>query len=358
MIIGIDAREGIQKQRAGKGEYVYQLIDKLILHTEHQFILFLDDNIPTEWQRSNVKPVVIKTKALLWQFLMLFYLEIKRPVDVYFSTTSLILPALVRSVPVVTVVMDFVSFIFPDQHNTKAVMLEKIWMRPALRYSRKIITISEHTKQDAIRLFKINPQKITVTYLAASFVSTPEIYPLPYTNIVLCVGTLEPRKNIERIIAAFNMVKTELPETQLVLVGRWGWHKDGIGQAIRQSQYQEDIHVLDHVTANQKQSIYKQAEVLVFPSLYEGFGLPPLEAMATGIPVIASRTSSIPEVVGDASILVDPYNTKEIAEAIKEALKNNELRAELKMKGLERVKLFTWENTTNQTLKILQTVGK
>lgn len=358
MIIGIDAREGVRKQRAGKGEYVYQLVNKLILHSEHQFILFIDDDLPLEWRLPNVKAVVIKTRVLLWQFKVFLYLELKRPVDVYFSTTSLILPALVRSVPVVTAIMDFISFIFPDQHNSKAVMLERIWMRPALRYSRKIIAISEHTKQDAIKLFGINPNKINVTHLAASFSYPKEVFPLPYSEIILCVGTLEPRKNLERVVEAFNIIKPEFSLAQLVLVGRWGWYKEKLQQAIMQSPYQKDIHILNQVTSTQKQSIYEQAEILVFPSLYEGFGLPPLEAMTVGVPVIASRISSIPEVVGDAGILVDPYNTPEIAEAMKQVLQNNSLRAELKIKGIERAKLFTWENTANQTLKILQEVGK
>jgi len=353
MIIGIDAREGAKRQRAGKGEYVYQLVSHIIKHPEHRFVLFLDSDPPSEWQRANVKLVVWKTGALLWQKLMFWYLEICRPVDVYFSTTSLILPAIVRSVPVITALMDFVSFLFPARHDLKAVLLERMWMRPALRYSRKLIAISNNTKQDAIKLFKVNPDKISVIHLAPSLAATEENYPLPYRKIVLGVGTLEPRKNIERLVSAFNQVKAEIRDATLVLVGRWGWQSAGIKGVIAASPVKSDIHVLEDITSAQKPSIYKQAAVLVFPSLYEGFGLPPLEAMAMGVPVITSNVSSLPEIVGDAAIMVNPNSVEAIAGAIKQVLQNPVLAAELKRKGLARAQIFDWETVASQTLAIL-----
>lgn len=353
MIIGIDAREGARDQRAGKGEYVYQLVSHIIKHPEHQFVLFLDIDPPSEWQRANVKLVVWKTRALLWQKLMFLYLEICRPVDVYFSTTSLILPAIVRSVPVVTALMDFVSFLFPARHDLKAVILEKMWMRPALKFSKKLIAISDNTKQDAIKLFKVNPDKISVIHLAPSLAATEENYPLPYRKIVLGVGTLEPRKNLERLIAAFNQIKLTLPDATLVLVGRWGWQSTEIKKAINSSPFQPDIHVLTGITNQQKKSIYQQAAVLAFPSLYEGFGLPPLEAMACGVPVIAANTSAVPEVVGDAAILIDPLSVDAIAQGLTQVLQNPTIAAGLKSKGLARVQLFTWEMTAQKTLAVL-----
>ncbi|MFA5967363.1 MAG: glycosyltransferase family 1 protein [Patescibacteria group bacterium] len=358
MIIGIDAREGIKDQRAGKGEYVYQLVGRLIQNRQHQFKLFLDADLPLEWKQANVQPIVFKTNALLWQKIMFWYLELWRPVDVYFSPTSLILPALVRRVPVVTAVMDFVSFILPERHKLKALILERIWMRPALRYSQKIIAISEHTKQDAIRLFKVNPAKIAVTPLAPSFGSSEKPYPLPYTKIILGVGTLEPRKNLERLVAAFNLIKAEVQEATLVLVGRWGWQSDGIKKAIATSPYGKDIHILEDVNNTQKKSIYQQAAVLAFSSLYEGFGLPLLEAMACGTPVVAANTSSVPEVVGEAALLVDPASITELATAIQKVLQDDRLAADLKSKGQAQAQLFSWEATATQTLQVLMETQK
>ena len=358
MVIGIDAREGAKSRRAGKGEYVYQLITALIPNTQHQLVLFLDQDPPAEWKKSNVRCLVWKISAWAWQWRVFWYLELLRPVDVYLATTSLIIPALVRSVPIVTALMDFVSFLFPDQHNLKAVVLEKIWMRPALRYSRKLIAISENTKQDAVRLFRVEPHKITVTYLAASFSQDTKTYPLPRRPIILFVGTFEPRKNLERVIAAFNQIKPLVPEALLILVGHWGWQSQAIKQAIQENPYQADIKILTDVDNSQKRSVYQQAKVLVFPSLYEGFGLPPLEAMACGVPVITSRSSSLPEVVGDAGILVDPTSVGEIADALQKILLKPELAIALGQQGQIRAAQFTWSKTALRTLKILEDVGK
>ena len=353
MIIGIDAREGVREHRAGKGEYVYQLVSQLIRHSEHQFVLFIDADPPSSWMQPNVRGVGWKTGAILWQLKMWWYLETSRPVDVYFSPTSLILPALLRRVPVVTALMDFVSFIFPNQHNLKSVILEKMWMRRALKSSRELIAISESTKQDAMKLFKVSPDKISVIYLAPSLSPEEENYVLPEGKIILDVGTLEPRKNIERLVAAFNQVKSEIKEAKLILVGRWGWQSDSIKLAVTASPFSSDIHILNEINNAQKKSIYQQADVMVFPSLYEGFGLPPLEAMSLGVPVITSKVSSLPEVVGEAAILINPQSVEEIAEAIKRVLQNPELAAELKHKGLARAGLFSWTKTADQTLDVL-----
>lgn len=353
MIIGIDAREGVRAQRAGKGEYVYQLVNQIIHHDEHKFILFVDGNPPHQWQRANVRIINFPTGAWLWQFLMFWYLEILRPVDVYLSTTSLILPALVRSVPVITALMDFVSFLFPASQTKKTVILERMWMRPALIYSRHLIAISKHTKADATKLFGTNPDKISVVYLAPGLTQPAADYPLPEGKIILSVGTLEPRKNIERLVAAFDQVKLAVPEAILVVVGRWGWHSDKIRQALAASPWQKDIKILLEVNDAQKISIYQQAQVLVFPSLYEGFGLPPLEAMALGVPVVTSNRASLPEVVGDAALVVDPTSTTEIAQAIQQILQNPGLAQDLVIRGLARAELFTWAKTANLTLQVL-----
>lgn len=358
MIIGIDAREGVKVNRAGKGEYAYQLVGHIIKHSSHQFVLFLDTDLPNEWRGENVRGVVFRTNALLWQVAVFWYLELLRPVDVYLSTTSAILPALLRSVPVVMAVMDFITFLFPDQHQRKAVILEKIWLRPALRYARKLIAISEHTKQDAVRLFVVDPDKIIVVPLAPSFSPQSVDYPLPDAPIILHIGTLEPRKNLVRLVAAFNQIKSAIPKALLVLVGRWGWHNENIRQAIADSPFRSDIRVLETVSNEQKKSVYQQAAVLAFPSLYEGFGLPPLEAMAVGTPVVAARTSSVPAVVGEAAILIDPLSVEEIAQGIQRVLQDPQLAADLRTRGLAQAAKFNWETTAEQTLQVLLAVKK
>ncbi|MFH1088620.1 MAG: glycosyltransferase family 1 protein [Patescibacteria group bacterium] len=358
MIIGIDVREGVKKIRAGKGEYVYQVVSELIRANQHKFVLFSDQPIPLEWKRANVKTKIWPTHPLIWQILVWLYLDFTHPVNVYFSPTSLIVPALVRRVPVVTAVMDFVSFLFPTTHNTKSVLLERMWMRPALANSRRIIAISEATKRDAVKLFKIKPDKIEVTLLAASFSQQDEQYPLPTGPVVLFVGTFEPRKNLVLLVKAFNQVKKDVPTAKLVMVGRWGWQSGELRQEIESSPYKKDIYIFNNVAPEQKRSVYRQAKVLVFPSLYEGFGLPPLEAMSLGVPVVVSNIASLPEVVGDAGILITPNSTEELYQAIKNILTNTDLANTLSQKGRDRSQQFNWGRTSHDTIKILEEVGK
>lgn len=353
MIIGIDAREGAKNQRAGKGEYVYQVVSGLVKHDEHRFILFLNRDPLPKWKRNNVRFVILKLPSFAWQLGIFLYLEFLRPVDIYFSTTSAIIPALLRSVPTVTTLFDFVSFLFPGQHNRKAVLLEKLWMPLAMRFSRKLIAISGHTKADAVKLFRINPDKINIALLAPSLNNIGEDIKITGENIILFIGTLEPRKNLVRLIEAFNKLRNDRLNATLILVGKWGWQNQAIKQAIDSSQFKQDIKVLGYLKNINKNSLYKQAKVFAFPTLYEGFGLPPLEAMANGVPVITSNTSSLPEVVGDAAILVNPKETEEIYLALKKIITNPEVAHDLINRGYIQVKKFSWEDTVRKTLDIL-----
>jgi glycosyltransferase involved in cell wall biosynthesis len=350
MIIGIDVREGVKTGRAGKGEYVYMLVSALLKSTEHNFVLFADQTLPPDWQRPNVKAIIFKSPMIVWQLQTWLYLEFRKPVDVYFSTTSLIIPALLRGIPVVTTLFDFVSFLFPNTHQKKAIILERLWMKPAIRYSKKLLAISEHTKQDAMKLFHCSGEKIVVTPLAPSFNLQQEQIDLTGENIILFVGTLEPRKNLVRLIEAFNLLREDNIPAQLVLAGNWGWQSEDIKAAVENSPFKLDIKVLGYVSSNQKVALYRRATVFVFPSLYEGFGLPPLEAMSLGVSVITSNVSSLPEVVGDAGLLVDPLSVTELQKAIKRVLTDNEFREQLIVKGKARAEQFNWAITAVKTL--------
>ncbi|MEA1909979.1 MAG: glycosyltransferase family 1 protein [Patescibacteria group bacterium] len=358
MIIGIDVREGTRLQRAGKGEYVYRLTEKLIQNTKHEFVLFSDSDIPKTWAGPNTKFIVKKLPPMMWQLWMVWQLNTNPRVDVYFSPTSLIVPALVFKIPVVMAVMDFVSFVLPQTHNTKARILEKIWMNRALQNSRHIISISDSTKKDATKLFEVLESKITTIHLAASLPKEVTDLKWNYSRpIILHVGTLEPRKNLKRLVEAFGVVKKSQSSASLVLVGRWGWQSDQLKQAIKESEYTNDIHVLTNLDNTYTKSIYGEADLFVFPSLYEGFGLPPLEAMTLGVPVVASNSSSIPEVVGDAAVLVKPKSVPDMADKINLVLSDNNLQTNLKNKGLEQARQFSWGRTAEKTLSILENVS-
>lgn len=232
-------------------------------------------------------------------------------------------------------------------------------VKECLKWTDLILTISESSKQDIIEYLEVKPEKIWVTPLGSRYTKLPQIAPSlehlkPY---ILFVSTLEPRKNIKSLITAFNYLKkTQLIEHQLVLIGQKGWQYESIFEAIKTSPYQQDIHHLDYLTDDQVANFYAQAEVFAYPSIYEGFGLPVLEAMTLGTPVVTSDTSSLPEVTGDAAILIDPHEPLQLAEALLQVISNPQLRQSLIEKGKERVKLFSWEKTAKETLNAYRTL--
>jgi glycosyltransferase involved in cell wall biosynthesis len=231
-------------------------------------------------------------------------------------------------------------------------------LKQCLKWTDLIVTISQSTKQDIIDCLGVPSEKVYVTPLASRY--TPESFQ-PVQQIsksfaslkpyILFVGTIEPRKNLTRLIAAFNYLKQmHKIEHKLVLIGQKGWRYESIFMAIENSPWRYDIHHLDYLSDAEVAWFYSKADVFIYPSIYEGFGLPVLEAMTLGTPVITSNTSSLPEVAGDAAILIDPTDFGQISEAILQIISNDVLRQSFVEKGRERVKLFSWEKTAQDTL--------
>lgn len=226
-----------------------------------------------------------------------------------------------------------------------------------------ILTYSEYTKQDIIETLRVDEDKIRVIPLAAHEQYRPvedqkkvqtilTKYGLGEGSYIIYVGTIEARKNISRLVEAFHLLKQENPllEHQLVLVGGKLWMHEPIFEAISQLGLENSVKWLGHVPFEDLPSLLDGAELFIFPSLYEGFGLPPLEAMSCGTPVVCSHASSLPEVVGDAGLLFDPYRVKDIAETMHRVLIDSQLRYSLREKGLKRSRTFSWEKTAQATL--------
>jgi glycosyltransferase involved in cell wall biosynthesis len=226
-----------------------------------------------------------------------------------------------------------------------------------------IITISEHSKRDVMELLHVDESRIRVTPLAAHFQYQPETdpaktalvrrkYQLDAAPYLLSIGTLEPRKNHCRLIEAFHRYRLRHPADRhhLVLIGAKGWLFEPIFETIRRLELENSVRWLDYVPFEDLPALVNGATAFVYPSLYEGFGLPPLEAMACGTPVVASNVTSLPEVVGDAVILVDPLDVEALAGAIAQVVENTELQSRLRDAGLKRAKLFSWDKTAAQTL--------
>jgi glycosyltransferase involved in cell wall biosynthesis len=236
-------------------------------------------------------------------------------------------------------------------------------VKRCLQWTDLVLTISESSKKDIIEYLQVEQKKIHVIPLAsryhANYLSEQLIEKLekqakydfskPY---LLFVSTIEPRKNITTIIKAFNWLKEKYQiEHQLILIGRKGWNYEPIFTAIATSPWQREIHHLDYLSNELVALFYAKADVFVYPSHYEGFGLPVLEAMTLGAPVVTAQTSSLPEVTGDAAILIDPNDFVQLAEAILKVISDCQLRQELINKGRERAQLFSWQRTAKETLK-------
>lgn len=270
-------------------------------------------------------------------------ITVPKKIEVWHATYPL--PIKIRGAKKITTIADLIPLKLPHTTlNNKEAYYKNI--KESIKASAMIITISEHSKKDLLDMFDVMPDKIFVTYppLMLKPLSSEEEnislflkkYNLRFRNYILFVGAIEPRKNVGRLIDAYSMIDTSMP---LIIVGKKAWlYEKELARNL------ENVRLLGHVSADDLRYLYSGAYCFVFPSLYEGFGLPPLEAMAFRCPVITSNVTSLPEVCGDAALYVDPYDINDISEKIERLLDNQKLRTELAEAGKERAKIFSMEN--------------
>ncbi|MGK7930286.1 MAG: glycosyltransferase family 4 protein [Microcystaceae cyanobacterium] len=365
----------IRGQLSGVGYYVYSLIQGLanLQQSEgFQLGLYFHPSLKN-WLTQNVSPspllqnyypietipIPVTLVNLLSQFPnpLLSYLEdsLNHP-DIIQGTDHFIYP-FKQGLRVMTI-HDLTCFKYPN-YATNIVKSYQSRITNCLKWTDLIITFADSTKQDIIKYLDFREDKIRVTPQASRYspamVYSPPIKPNLYNfnePYILFVSTLEPRKNIITLIEAFNYLKKiKKIEHNLVLVGKLGWKYQPILDKIAQSSYQQFIHHLDYLSDEAVAYFYQNAEVFVYPSYYEGFGLPILEAMTLGTPVITSNVSSLPEVAGDAAILVNPNKMLDLADAILEVINNSSLRDQLIDKGKKRSQHFSWQQTAQKTLE-------
>lgn len=376
MVIGIDGNEANVSKKVGISEYVFELLMQFskLQVTSYKLQVYLKDQpgkgFPSQsksWRYKVFGPKKLWTQIALPAHL---FLERQKP-DVFFSPAHY--APRFSPVPTVVSIMDLAFFHFPELFTKKDLNQLKSWTGYSIKKAKKIITISQASKDDIIRLYGIEPDKIAVIYpgIKQTASLTPHIYPMnelktKYNisdNFLLFVGTLQPRKNIVRIIEAFAMLKKRKTENdeqdlQLVIIGRRGWHYDEILAAPAKYGLKDSVKFLDFVPDEDLVLFYQHAQVFVWPSLYEGFGLPVLEAMKFGCPVITSNVSSLPEAGGDAALYVDPENVEEIKNAIEKVMTDTKLREEMIAKGKKQVGKFSWEKAARETLQIVEEVAK
>jgi len=263
--------------------------------------------------------------------------------------------------PFIVTVHDLVRicFSFSQETITERISL-KLDVRGIKRASH-IIADSQNTKNDLIKYLKIPDNRITAIYPGVDHsIFKPYSINLLDKPYILYTGSERPRKNLGRLFEAFAKLKKEFPELELVKVGVSGrsekYRRDTI-KKLDSLGITQDVIFVDHIPEVDLVHYYSSATLLAYPSLYEGFGLPPLEAMACGCPVVTSNTSSLPEVVGEAGIMVNPYDIDSLAQAMRQVLTDSELRNDMVRKGLEQAKRFSWERTARETMEVYERVG-
>jgi glycosyltransferase involved in cell wall biosynthesis len=277
-----------------------------------------------------------------------------------FHSPHYVLPPLIHCRSVVTI-HDCIHLMFPQYLPGRvAHAYAKVQMWTAAHRSDRVLTVSETSKQDILRRFRIPADKVTVVYNAIDERLTIPPAPEDFARVrvryqlrdpfALYVGNIKPHKNLERLIEAFRELRQqpEFESLKLVIIGDEISKYQGLRRAVHRHKLHKHVRFFGFVAPETLGVLYRLARVFVFPSLYEGFGLPPLEAMYFGTPVVTSNVSSLPEVVGDAAILVDPYSSESIAEGMRRALLDEELRASLREKGMARAREFSWESSVRQ----------
>lgn len=274
---------------------------------------------------------------------------------------------LLRPCPVVLTVHDLIGYLFPHNFPPVSRFYWSRWLPRTIRRADMVIVDSQHTRNDLIRLLGIPPEQIRVVYLGvdpsfhplddrAALEAAREKYRLP-RDFILYVGTIEPRKGLDTLLLAYAALAGEIAQ-DLAIVGKKGWYTESLFRLVEAFGLNRRVHFPGYVADEDLPAIYNLATLFVYPSRYEGFGLPPLEAMACGVPVVCSRAASLPEVVGDAAWTVLPDDPDALAAAMLRVLRDEQLRAALRYAGLQRTRLFSWEETARQTAKIYEEVNE
>lgn len=364
MLIGIDASRAVTRQRTGTEAYAYFLIQALIpLAAEqgHRLRLYFNQPPPSGLFPSaeHVEPVVLP-QARLWTHVRLARELHRRPPDVFF-TPAHVIPLTYRG-PSVATVHDLGYHYFPEAHTRR----QRAYLRWSTRHNaqvgRRVLADSQATRADLVRFYDVDASKIDVVYPGvdplldpvedgARLTAVAQKYSLtpPY---LLYLGTLQPRKNLVRLVEAYARSGVVQP---LVLAGKPGWLSASILDAIaaQPADVRSRIHLPGYVEEADKAALLSGATALLYPSLYEGFGFPLLEAQACGTAVLAANTSSLPEIAGGGALLLDPTDTDALAAAIQRLTQDAALRRSLIAHGRENVQRFTWEATAVAVLSVL-----
>lgn len=372
MKIGIDARL-LERRMTGMGRYLTNIVRYISEYDrENQYVLFSYNTLPG-FPKNNVINIPTKKGMMsgglqkiwsaLWLHAVLPRFVRKENIDVLFAPNAL-LPLVDTNTKNVITIPDVFQLINPKFHSPLYRAYISFFLSRGLKKTDLVLTISEASKRDIIRLMHVPENKIKVTYLAAEDRFMPrklslkernyylEKYKLP-ERFILYIGVLENRKNIEGIIRIADAMKKKT-DAPIVLAGRGGY---GGKRFIEEIKRHNNIYYLGFFDDADIPYLYNLAEAFIFPSYYEGFGIPPLEAMQSGTPVVVSNTSSLPEVVGEGGMLLSPTDTKGFSEALLRLLEDKKFHEEMVQKGILQAKKFSYRKLAEETIAALKEVG-
>jgi len=363
--IAIDAHS-VGAQLAGNESYITNLIEALAeIDSINRYTLYVTRpdsarRFGHRWPNFQLRTTLPHTPLVRVPLTLSTELR-RRPVDVLHVqfTAPPFCPC-----PVVASIHDLSFEHLPQTFKRRSRVQLRLTVRQTARRAAHILALSEYGRSDLIKTYGIEPERVSVTPLAAPAHFAPITDAMELARVretygikgeyILCVGSIQPRKNLPRLIAAYGGLRRLRPDAklpQLVLVGKKAWLYGETLQAITEHRVKDDILVTGYAPQADLPALYSGARCFVYPSYFEGFGLPVLEAMQCGTPVIAGNRTSLPEVVGDAGLLVDPFDESELTRALGHLLDDSDLSAELRVKGLQRAKQFSWHETARLTLK-------
>jgi len=383
MKIGVDIRCLSEGRRTGVEEYSINFLDKIFKgDTTNNYILFLNSwkksKIDLSWIKKyknvTVKRFYFPNKILnlfLWYFNWPKIDKLLGGVNLFFMP-NLNFIALSNEAKLILTIHDLSFEYFPESFSSKR-RLWHVFINPKklIAQASKILAVSRSTKEDLLSFYKIDPNKIEVIYNGISdelgridrnnprLLEVKEKYKLPF-KFILFLGTFEPRKNIIGIVKAYEILReeknNELDRYKLIIAGSEGWKSKEIKENIMNSRYSDDILWIKFIENEDKVYVYNLSSIFVYPSFFEGFGIPPLEAMKCGIPVIASNNSSLVEIIGEGGIIIDATRPDELALALRESLLDKDFSESFSIGRIKQVQKFSWTKSANKFLEIISSM--
>ncbi|ALM09806.1 MAG TPA: hypothetical protein DEB30_03900 [Candidatus Peribacter riflensis] len=347
--LAIDVREALSTHPTGKARWTRCFVDELLTR-ELPLTLLSHQPLPAAWQRPSVQSVVLPA-GLRWHFSAAQWLTAHRKDITSFSPTSFIVPFMIGgNVPVIPLVHDLIAF-RGEPHQKKAQIIERLTLRRALSAACHVCAISEATRHDLLNRYRFLPEEnVSVIFAGPYRASAP--LATPDGRTILSIGTLCPRKNQLRLIQAFALLPEALRQrTQLVIAGGRGWSDREI---IRSARETPGVTWRGYVSDAEYEELLSHATVFALPSLYEGFGMPVLDALQRGVPVLTSRRGSLSEVAGDAALFADPEDSADLSRGLQTLLTDDSLRARLRTLGPQQANTFSWKRTVDLFLSGVQ----